>query len=93
MLKLVCIFSVVAISTLMFFVKRQVKVGLLFLTAMLFSLEQTIKKLEEKNYSKYLNNKIYLKLKDKGILPLSIFTLVVFQCMRGYHHRHIKYVH
>ena len=37
MLKLLCILSVVAIGVLMFFVKRQVKVGLLLLTAMLFS--------------------------------------------------------
>lgn len=38
MLKLLCILSVVAICALMFFVKRQTKVGLMLLTAMLFSL-------------------------------------------------------
>lgn len=38
MLRIACILSVVAICALMFFVKRQVKVGLLLLTAMLFSL-------------------------------------------------------
>lgn len=38
MLKLLCILSVVAICVLMFFVKRQTKVGLLLLTTMLFSL-------------------------------------------------------